>query len=159
MAARAVVIRLGCRVAASQGPATARRAFLISSEKQYHSGSRWQQNVSSRAKPTRSQDPNPIAASMANSTTPTGEDSNDAKHAAFLGEADSDDGFEADIEINPEAHRHKFDDVNASGLHGTSTDGYSRSSSCKQPSRPSICPASFSVLRTRSPSFGSCARG
>jgi hypothetical protein len=41
----------------------------------------------------------------------------------FLGEADSDDAFEADIEVNPEAHRHKFDDVNASGLHGQAGEG------------------------------------
>lgn len=40
-----------------------------------------------------------------------------------MGEADSDDGFEADVEINPEAHRHKFDDVNASGLHGQAGEG------------------------------------
>ena len=41
----------------------------------------------------------------------------------FLGEADSDDGFEADVEVNPEAHRHKFNDVNASGLHGQAGEG------------------------------------
>ena len=36
---------------------------------------------------------------------------------------DRDDGFEADVEINPEAHRHKFHDVNASGLHGQAGEG------------------------------------
>lgn len=35
----------------------------------------------------------------------------------------SDDGFEADVEINPEAHRHNLDDVNASGLHGQAGEG------------------------------------
>lgn len=37
-----------------------------------------------------------------------------------VGEADSDDGFEADVEVNPNAHRHDLSDVTASGLHGQS---------------------------------------
>jgi hypothetical protein len=61
---------------------------------------------------------------MAKSASPTGNDTTaDAdgnKNAAFLGEADSDDGFEADVEINPDAHDHKLSDVSASGMHGQS---------------------------------------
>lgn len=66
---------------------------------------------------------------MKASASPTGKNTSAAaatgpedenKNAAFLGEADSDDGFEADVEANPEAHRHRLEDVTASGLHGQS---------------------------------------
>ena len=38
---------------------------------------------------------NPLVQSMAQSASPSGQTDDDGKHAAFLGEADSDDGFEA----------------------------------------------------------------
>ena len=57
----------------------------ISAHKPFHASS------------SSSQPQNPVAASMAQSTAPSGnnnDDDHDSKHAAFLGEADSDDGFE-----------------------------------------------------------------
>lgn len=69
---------------------------------------------------------NPIAASMAQSTTPTGSNAaaeEETKHASFLGEADSDDAHEADREVNPDKYNHNLSDVNASGLHGQAGEG------------------------------------
>lgn len=64
---------------------------------------------------------------MAKSTTPTRHNTTanaeEARNAAFLGEADSDDGFEADVEIHPEAHKHNLSDVSVSGLHGQTGEG------------------------------------
>lgn len=109
--------------------ATSRRALFTSqTQKYYHSSPPFQQDVSAQQpqKPTG----NPIAELMKasaspadNKTTTTAakagqEDEN--RNAAFLGEADSDDGFEADIDAHPEAHRHQFSDVSASGMHGQS---------------------------------------
>ena len=77
--------------------------------------------------PSQPPSSSPISASMAKSTAPSGNnaafDVEEPNNAAYLGEADSDDHFEADIEINPEAHRHKIDDVSFSGLHGQSGEG------------------------------------
>ena len=47
----------------------------------------------------------------------------DASQSAYLGEADSDDGFESDVEVNPEKHRHKLEDVQGSGKHGEPGEG------------------------------------
>lgn len=70
----------------------------------------------------------PIPESMRRSAAPSGDNASavtegEGKHAAFLGEADSDDAFEKDFDINPEAHRHHFSNVNASGIHGQAGEG------------------------------------
>lgn len=109
--------------------ATSRRALFTSqSQKYYHSSPPFQQDVSAQQPHKPAQ--NPIAESMKASASPAGnktttttvqggqEDEN--RNAAFLGEADSDDGFEAEVDAHPEAHRHQFSDVSASGMHGQS---------------------------------------
>lgn len=58
------------------------------------------------------------ASPTGNNTAASAHDEN--RNAAFLGEADSDDGFEADMAVHPEAHRHELNDMAASGLHGQS---------------------------------------
>lgn len=47
----------------------------------------------------------------------------DTQHAAYLGEADSNDSDEADREVNPEAYRHRIDDPGSSGEHGQPGEG------------------------------------
>lgn len=102
-----------------------RALFTSPTRRYYHSSPPWQQDVSAQTSQHRAG--NPVAESMRASATPTGnpaaappqpDDPN--RNTAFLGEADSDDGFEADVAANPEAHRHHFTDVSASGLHGQS---------------------------------------
>ena len=126
MAGRTIALRLSTVVRTGTAHGPVRQALVLSSHRQYYQslGAR-QKDVSTQPK-AQSGD-NPIAASMARSSTPTGYDTavkpDDSKNASFLGEADSDDSFEADVEINPEAYRHKLDDVNASGLHGQAGEG------------------------------------
>ena len=51
------------------------------------------------------------------------EKGNEVKYAAFLGEADSDDGHETNVNLFPEQYEHKLEDVGASGLHGSPGEG------------------------------------
>lgn len=103
--------------------------FTVPARKYYHSSPPWQQDVSSQ----QPAGPNPVVESIKASgsqaggkpaaptpSAPQSAQSDENRNAAFLGEADSDDGFEADVETYPDAHRHNFDDVTASGMHGQS---------------------------------------
>ena len=70
--------------------------------------------------------PHAPEAAMKDSPTLTSEGTSTVeagRNSAFLGEADSDDHFEADVEINPETHRHRLEDVSASGIHGQAGEG------------------------------------
>lgn len=74
-----------------------KKAFVPARRRTYYRPTRPCFNTTtSRDQPTG----NPISESMKNSTAPSGDNAStvthhEAKHAAFLGEADSDDGFEA----------------------------------------------------------------
>lgn len=61
--------------------------------------------------------------STGNNKVPTVPSEDETKNSAFLGEADSDDGFEAHVEAYPEAHRHIIEDASVSGMHGESGEG------------------------------------
>lgn len=129
MAARTTVLRLLTSKAPplSTTAALSKRALFTSqAQKYYHSSPPWQADVSSQQGP---QSQSPLAASVKAAASPPGdkaqasrqskgEDEN--RNAAFLGEADSDDGFEADVEAYPDAHRHRLESVEASGMHGQS---------------------------------------
>lgn len=113
------------KIAATSIAAFKRAFFTTPTRKYYHSSPPWQQDVS--AQPAQKKASNPINESMTASSSPTGssggaavqEDEN--RNAAFLGEADSDDCIEADVESHPEAHRHELDNVAANALHGQSS--------------------------------------
>lgn len=147
MASRSVLLRLvsAQRAVASSKAATStskRALFTLPATKYYHSSPPFQQDVSNQGIQQRAG--NPIAESMKASASPTGNNTTAAaqpdenRNAAFLGEADSDDGFEADVEARPEAHRHKFDDVAASGLHGQSGMALPDLSPCRSPRTSSL---------------------
>ena len=126
MAARAVA---HCLRASRKPPIVAglsvvqqRASFVSITQKYYHGSQSWHNVAPSSFKTPGAKDP--IAESVEKSSELT-EDNSDSvnRHAAFLGEADSDDGFEAHVEAYPEAHRHNLADVNTSGLHGQAGEG------------------------------------
>lgn len=126
MAARTTLPRLlACKTPpSSTAAALSKRALFTSPAQQYyHSSPPWQADVSSQQSP---QPLHPVAASMKTSASPAGTKvqaglgGDENKNAAFLGEADSDDGFEADVAAYPDAHRHRLESVEASGMHGES---------------------------------------